>query len=202
MFNMYISQFILDENAEHSLTYNLITILVKYDLFSFPETYVNEDYIPEKVLWSNIVRQSIEIYEENRWRRNLENRNELVRYFKIHPTLCEHRLIRLTVLSPDAKLELLVLVALGSAVIKKATCTICNKQSFDIVKHLIMECHVLLTERNVMLYKIVDELPIQKSVDIFNLDDDLLEVLLAAVNDTVYDLDPKVWSRMMFYVAK
>ncbi|CAC5378848.1 unnamed protein product [Mytilus coruscus] len=32
--------------------------------------------------------------------------------------------------------------------------------------------------------------------------DDLLEVLLAAVNDTAYDLDPKVWSRMMFYVAK
>ncbi|CAG2219861.1 unnamed protein product [Mytilus edulis] len=66
-----------------------------------------------------------------------------------------------------------------------------EKESLDIVKHLIMECHVLLTERNVMFYKIVDELPIQKSVDIFNLDDDdLLEVLLGAVNDIVYDLDP------------
>ncbi|CAG2231536.1 unnamed protein product [Mytilus edulis] len=138
LFNMCISQFILDENAEHSITYNLITTLVKYDLFSFLETYVNEDYIPEKVLWSKIVRQSIEIYEENRWKSNLENRNELKRYSKIHPTLCEHRLIRLTVLYPDAKLELLVLVALGSAAIKKATCTLCNKQSLDIVKHLIM----------------------------------------------------------------
>ncbi|CAG2187538.1 unnamed protein product [Mytilus edulis] len=203
LFNMCISQFILDENAEHSITYNLITTLVKYDLFSFLETYVNEDYIPEKVLWSKIVRQSIEIYEENRWKSNLENRNELKRYSKIHPTLCEHRLIRLTVLYPDAKLELLVLVALGSAAIKKATCTLCNKQSLDIVKHLIMECHVLLTERNVMFYKIVDELPIQKSVDIFNLDDDdLLEVLLGAVNDIVYDLDPIDWSRMMYYIAK
>lgn len=66
-----------------------------------------------------------------------------------------------------------------------------------------MECHVLLTERNVMFYKIVDELPIQKSVDIFILDDDdLLEVLLGAVNNTVYDLDPIVWSRMMYYIAK
>ncbi|CAG2215677.1 unnamed protein product [Mytilus edulis] len=146
--------------------------------------------LPEKV--------SIEIYEANRWKSNLENRNELKRYSKIHPTLCEHRLIRLTVLYPDTKLELLVLVALGSAAIKKATCTLCNKQSFDIVKHLILECHVLLTKRNVLFYKIVDELPIQKSVDIFNLDDhDLLEVLLGAVNNTVYDLDPIVWSRMI-----
>ena len=55
LFNMCISQFILDENAEHSITYNLITTLVKYDLFSFLETYVNEDYIPEKVLWLKIV---------------------------------------------------------------------------------------------------------------------------------------------------
>ncbi|CAC5420891.1 unnamed protein product [Mytilus coruscus] len=203
LINMCISQFILDENAEHSITYNLITTLVKYDLFSFLETYVNEDYIPEQVLWSKIVRQSIEIYEENRWKSNLENRNELKRYSKIHPTLCEHRLIRLTVLYPDTKLELLVLVALGSAAIKKATCTLCNKQSFDSVKHIIMQCHVLITEINVMFYKIVDELPIQKSVDIFNLDDDdLLEILLEAVNNTVYDLDPIVWSRMMYYIAQ
>ncbi|CAG2191299.1 unnamed protein product [Mytilus edulis] len=196
-------QFILDANAEHSITYNIITTLIKYDLFAFLETYVNEDYIPEKVLWSKIVRQSIEIYEENRWKSNLENRNELKRYSKIHPTLCGHRLIRLTVLYPDAKLELLVLVALGSTAIKKATCTLCNKESFDIIKHLIMECHVLLTERNVMFYKIVDEPSIPKYVDIFNLDDDdLLQVLLGAVNDTVYDLDPIDWSRMMYYIAK
>lgn len=111
LFNMCISEFIMDENIEHSITYNLITTLVKYDLFSFLETYVNEDYIPEKVLWSKILRQSIELYEENRWKSSLENRNELKRYSKIHPTLCEHRLIRLTVLYPDTKLELLVLVA-------------------------------------------------------------------------------------------
>lgn len=40
-------------------------------------------------------------------------------------------------------------------------------------------------------------------MDIFNLDDhDLLEVLLGAVNNTEYDLDPIVWSRMMYYIAK
>ncbi|CAG2208300.1 unnamed protein product [Mytilus edulis] len=61
-----------------------------------------------------------------------------------------------------------------------------------------MECHVLSTEKNVMLYKIVDELPIQKSMDIFNLDDDnLIEVLLGSFNDTVSDLNPIVWSRIV-----
>ena len=68
----------------------------------------------------------------------------------------------------DSKLELLVLVALGSTAIKKAVCSLCNKPSnIDIVKHLIMECQYLLTVMNNMFYKIVEELPVQDSVDIF-----------------------------------
>jgi len=73
----------------------------------------------------------------------------------MHSTLqCEHILIRLTMIYQDAKLELLVLVALGSTAIKKAVCSLCDKPSNDIVKHLVMECHYLLTERNNMFYTI------------------------------------------------
>jgi hypothetical protein len=44
--------------------------------------------------------------------------------------------------------------------------------------HLIMSCHALLTERNTLHYKIVDVLPVQTSVDIFNLEEsDILLVM-------------------------
>ena len=43
---------------------------------------------------------------------------------KIHSTLCEHRLIRLMMKYEDAKLELLVLVTLGSTAIMKSVCSI------------------------------------------------------------------------------
>ena len=52
-----------------------------------------------------------------------------------------------------------------------------------------------------MFYKIVDELPVQNSVDIFNLEDsEILEILLRAVNDTIKEFDTDTWSRIMYYM--
>jgi hypothetical protein len=48
-----------------------------------------------------------------------------------------------------------------------------------------MEWQYLLKERNNMFYKIVDEWPVQNSVDA------TLEILLGAVNDTMKELDAK-----------
>ena len=53
------------------------------------------------------------------------------------------------------------------------------------VKHLVMEWQYLLKERNNMFYKIVDEWPVQNSVDA------ILKILLGAVNDTMKELDAK-----------
>jgi len=145
LFHILISQIILEEDGvENTITYDLIKTLVKYDMFSFLETFVHETFIPKKDLWSKIVRQSISISEENRWLENIENRPELLRYSKIHSTLTEHRLILLTLVCPNIKRELLVLVKLGSMAIKKATCPLCCVNSNDILLHLIMSlCHVM-----------------------------------------------------------
>jgi hypothetical protein len=58
-------------SVENTITYDLIKTLVKYDMFSFLETFVHETFIPKKDLWSKIVRQSISISEENRWLENI-----------------------------------------------------------------------------------------------------------------------------------
>lgn len=205
LFHILISQIILEEDEiGNTITYDLIKTLVKYDMFSFLETFVHETFIPKKDLWSKIVRQSISISEENRWLENIENRPELLRYSKIHSTLTEHRLIRLTLVYPNIKRELLVLVKLGSMAIKKATCPLCCVNSSDILLHLIMSCHALLTERSKLHYTIVDVLPVQTSVDIFNLEEsDILLVMLGSVDqDIIQELSPDLWSIMMFYIAK
>jgi hypothetical protein len=88
------STIILEEDEiGNTITYDLIKTLVKYDMFSFLETFVHETFIPKKDLWSKIVRQSISISEENRWLENIENRPELLRYSKIHSTLTTDRVI-------------------------------------------------------------------------------------------------------------
>ena len=54
-----------------------------------------------------------------------------------------------------------------------------------------------------MFYKIVDDWPVQNSVDIFNLEDnDILEILLGAGSDAIKELDTDTWSRMMYHIAK
>ena len=194
LFHILISQIILEEDGvENTITYDLIKTLL----------FMKHLYL-KKDVWSKIVRQSISISEENRWLENIENRPELLRYSKIHSTLTEHRLILLTLVYPNIKRELLVLVKLGSMAIKKATCPLCCVNSSDILLHLIMSCHALLTERNELHYKIVDVLPVQTSVDIFNLEEsDILLVMLGSVDqDIIQELSSDLWSMMMFYIAK
>jgi len=81
--------------------------------------------------------------------------------------MCDHRLIRLTMIYQDGekKLESSVLVALDSTATKKAVCNkLIMQQTNAIVKHLVMHWQYLLTEMNNMFYKIVEELPVQISV--------------------------------------
>jgi hypothetical protein len=51
--------------------------------------------------------------------------------------------------------------------------------------------------------KIVHVLPVQNSVDIFCLEDnEIIEILLGAVNNIIKELDTDTSSRMIYYIAK
>jgi hypothetical protein len=200
LFHILSSQIILEEDGvENTITYDLIKTLVKYDMFSFLETFVHKTFKPKKY-----VRQSISISEENRWLEHIENRPELLRFTKIHSTLTEHRRILRTLVYPNIKRELIVLVKLGSLAINKATCPLYCVNSSNILLHLMLSCHALLTERNGLHYTIVDVLPVQTSVDIFNLEEsDILLVMLGSLNQyIIQELSPDVWSMMMSCIAK
>jgi len=54
-----------------------------------------------------------------------------------------------------------------------------------------------------LFYKIVHVLSVQNSVDIFCLEDnEIIEILLGVVNNTIKELDTDNWSRMIYYIAK
>ena len=50
LFHILSSQIILEEDGvENTITYDLIKTLVKYDMFSFLETFVHKTFIPKKI---------------------------------------------------------------------------------------------------------------------------------------------------------
>ena len=66
LFNFRLGQILAGESSQISLTYEFIKILTKYDLKVFIENLLIENFIPNKLLWRKIVKQYVEIYEENK----------------------------------------------------------------------------------------------------------------------------------------
>ena len=202
LFNFRLGQILAGESSQISLTYEFMKILTKYDLNVFIENFLVENFIPDKLLWRKIVKQSVEIYEENKWKKSVERRRELNRYAKIQTCLTEHRLLRLAVIYPTLNVELMTLVKLGSMAIKTGQCSLCNSYTTDLLKHYILSCTDLLEIRTEMFYKIVDMLTVEDSVCFFDQDDDeFVESLLGSMNHAIQTLDSDVWNCLMCHTA-
>ena len=126
-----------------------------------------DTYLTKK-LWSKIVCQSIEIHEESKWKVSIQKRPDLIRYQHIHNCLTEHRLLRLAAVEPTLNCKILTVVKLGMMAIREGHCNLCDSDTSDILKHLILQCGYLLDQRNEMFYKIVDILTVDKSVLFFD----------------------------------
>lgn len=202
LFNIRLGQIISGDFNGGSLTYDLIQTLVKYDMLSFLECYMEDTYIPEKRLWSKITNQSIEIREEKKWKSSVECRPELHRYNQIHNKLTEHRLLRLASINQQLNEKLLIMVKLRSIAIKEGHCTLCSQLESDIVKHLLLNCMNMLEARNNMFYSIVDVLPVQESVSFFMQDeDDILISLLGGITEYIETIDAEIWKNLMYCLA-
>ena len=79
LFNLRVRQ-----EKHTSFTLDFKKILDKYDMTVFLENYLLDALVSDKSLWRKIVNQSIDIYEENRWKLRVTNRTELCRYAHIH----------------------------------------------------------------------------------------------------------------------
>ncbi|CAC5402883.1 unnamed protein product [Mytilus coruscus] len=202
LFTVRLNQLLLGESDKRSITYDLIKTLIKYAMHSFLESYMDDLYISDKKLSSKIVKQSIEIREENNWKSSIQSRPELCRYYEIQNRLSIHRLLRLAVVYLHLNYKLLVMVKLGSIAIKDGQCSLCGCYSTDVVQHLILYCEKLLDERNNMFYRIVDVLPVQESVRFFQQDDsDIIVALLGGITDFMQSVNSDNWRNMMCCLA-
>lgn len=202
LFNFRLSQILTGDFDETSVTYDFVRTLIKYDMMPFLENFLEDAYIPDKRLWSKVTNQSIEISEENKWKASVERRPELNRFYKIHNSLTEHRLLRLASKNPQLNSKLLVMVKMGAMAVKEGQCSLCNRYDVDIVKHLILSCEKLLEMRNRMFYSIVDLLPVQESVRLFlQDDDDVLVTLLGGITEYTETLESEMWEKLMYCSA-
>lgn len=202
IFNLRLANVISGNPDKSSLTFDLVQTLLKYDMSSFFENFIEESFIPNKSLWSKVISQTITIYEENKWQQLVQQRPELRRYGKIHRSLTEHRLVRLCSKYQHKRNQLMILTYLGSLAIISGQCSLCNKSIDDLVKHLILHCEYLINDRNSMFYSIVDLVPVQDSVNLFNQeDDDILLTLLGGMTDFANNLDSDLWCSLILRVA-
>ena len=202
MFNFRLGQILTDEFNDLSLTYDLLQTCGKYELNPFMENFVADNFFPDKCLWRKVVKQTIEIHEENKWKLAVGRRPELARYAKIQKCLTEHRLLRLAVAYPYLNMQFVTLVKLGSMAIKTGQCSLCKLYTTDVLKHYILSCAYLLQIRTEMFYKIVDILSVEESVCYFNQDDDeTVEALLGGLTSAIETFDADVWSCLMCHTA-
>jgi len=202
LFRFRLSQILIGELNNRSITYDIVKTLVRYDMLSFLENYITDSYIPDKRLWSRIVSQSVEINEENKWKLSVQCRPELHRFYCIHNCLTEHRLLRLAAVNPILTKQLLIMVKLGAMAIKEGQCTLCDNYTVDIVKHLFTHCSELLNLRNKLYYAIVDILSVSDSVKFFDQDeDDVLIAILGGSNDFIDSINSDIWQNLMYCLA-
>ena len=58
-------------------------------------------------------------------------------------------------------------------------CSLCNRTVTDMCKHILMQCPELYNERNIICDKIVDILPVEASVELFEMDDtEITDILM------------------------
>ena len=170
IFCFKLSQIVLGIH-DSGITYDLVSVAVKYELQEYIVDYIKTSVLPPKWAWSNIISNNLHKREETTWVNKLLERTELTRFRSIHSSLNEHILIQLAGLYPEKKTQILHLLKLGCMAIKHATCSLCNVDTSDIVLHVLLNCPKTISERNEISYKIVDILPVSQSVEFFNQED-------------------------------
>ena len=185
------------------MTLSLVETLKKYKLYDYLIYYVNNGIFPLPKIWKNIVKRTIYDYEQSQWISQVSNRTELSRFSKIHPCLTGHLLWRLSYLYTNYQHCLGLLCRLGLFPIVQHSCEKCNRDVSDIIKHYILSCESYVQERNVLLERIVDILPVQKSVEILEQDeDDLLVTLLGGMTNSLEQIDDSMLAYVIVEIAR
>ena len=172
-----------------NITCNLFDTLKKYDMIDFIHRYIQGGELPGKQAWKSMVKDNIQQQEQIKWINGLHSKH-VFRYCRVQPTLSPNRLYGVIQNNLHLRDSIMVMVRLLTIVDDGDTmlCSLCGKIATDFVEHVMMRCEGLLTERNCMWNKILDNVDVHVEVKLLNkTDDTMLDILLGSEWDIPQD---------------
>ena len=157
--------------------------------------YMCGGQFPSKLEWKQLVKQAVNTLDYEFDRKSLLEKRDCSRYVRCmtmanHGSL--HPLYTFTRHSDnvtDARSMLAVIRCLGlpEAHYDNIPCKLCNKEYADIVRHAVAECPALYEERNTMWDYIIDNLDVQRGVDLACKDDEQFADFLCGAKWTGFE---------------
>jgi len=159
---------------------DIFQIAREYGLSAFLINYGRGHIIdvPSKAAWKSNVKDAIKSLEFTKNLDNLLEKRDSSRFIRtMHST--ENKL-RLWQVMKHCKykgnirpiLTIIRLMTLPEMMDLPAICKLCNRPIMDICTHVIMTCPILFNERNILCDALVNMLPVEASVELFNLEDE------------------------------
>ncbi|CAH1783288.1 unnamed protein product, partial [Owenia fusiformis] len=162
---------------------------------SVAETFLLTGSIMKTVLFKKASHFQIFNREENKWLSRMEANDNLHIFRNIHCKLEPSFAWVVGKRYPSYLWQLANLVQLSAMPSYKTfTCKKCNSSCNCIIFHF-LHCNQFLSERDAFFERLIDILPVQDSVMLFNFDDDIfLQTVLGSridfdvANDTIYEM--------------
>jgi len=182
---MYCILFIPTRADTLSITYELWSTILKYDLSAFILEYLTGGIIESKKLWKQISNHVIHEREEIIWREGLLSKRAF-RFIRIHNELKSSILYFVIKDNMHRRKQIMNVIKLLSypEQCDECICHLCNISFTDTIEHYVMRCQGLIEVRNVMWDNILDAIDCEAEAKLLSMDDvNILDVLLSKTNN-------------------
>ena len=167
---------------------DIIRILRKYNLYWYLDEYLANCVFPSKSEWRKIVVDSLNTYENERWKDEMLKKPILARLWRMHQGLKPIMLWEVAKRNPKCRAPIAHLVNLLCGNVPQTfvnatdeyVCLLCKRNFHEVSYHFIVECPLTTQARDELWNSLTDELPIEIACCLNNLDDaDVYDILLS-----------------------
>ena len=186
---IYVIIFAPTTADRNSITYDLWSVILKYDLAGIVLSYLTGAALEDKHQWKMICNFVVYRSEQDVWREGLQRKGAF-RFNKVHMTLepsLLYIMIKADIRQRDKFMNLMRILAYPEQS-ELCECTVCGCPYADTVDHYVMKCQGLITLRNVFWDNILDALSCDEEANLLRKDDDdILSIVLSGESDIYKD---------------
>jgi len=189
---------------------DVVSILKKYSLWGYLDSYLQTGNFPSKFEWKGIVVQSINKVENEEWEKKIHRYDQLWLYKHVIKELAPNMWLRFGLYNTKMadNVSLIVKVLCGSFYVnsqrfsgqdKVFNCKSCGNYYNSPIKHAMLHCRETQLEREEFWQRVSDNLPVEFLVHLNFLDED---ALLYTIFGNTERLQEHYHSNMeLFYIA-